>query len=281
VPYTEASASSRPAARTAALWCVSMHFLVLVLGPDVERQLALYGTRTKLSAYRHYVPSEEIEHSRAVFRRDRTYGVDPDDLSAVIAWLAGDDLGGSIGQDEQGWYYWSTYNWKSRWDSWTVGGGWERALISRPGGAVVHPDASRYTGSPDPERAEQWNRAAPGERVRGAQALKGDIDFEAMQREALAQAAKTWDEWEASRHTERPDELLAKQVGGFTREQHLARSSWCSGYLVVDGLWHERGDLGLRVDVTDERVAEWSASVTDQLDRLPADALITCVDCHS
>ncbi|KIA66054.1 hypothetical protein FG87_04400 [Nocardia vulneris] len=56
---------------------------------------------------------------------------------------------------------------------------------------------------------------------------------------------------------------------------------WRRRYLVIDGRWHERGDRGLRADISDERAAEWTAFVTEHFARLSDDALITCVDCHT
>lgn len=259
-----------------------MHLLVLVIGPDVDRQLALYGTQTKLSPYRHGVPQDEVQSVQAWLRKRPQPGVDPDDLHSVVGWIAGDNLAAEgAGHDGGGWYYWSTRNWKARWDYWSIGGSWDRALIARPGGAVVRPDAWCRRGSPDPGRAELWDRAAAGETARGAQALKGDVDFAAMRDEALRHAAQRWDDWQATQHTARPDSLLERQVGGFTRAQYLARGTWHPGSLVQDGIWHERGDLGLRADVSDERVAEWTAFVEELIERLPDETLLTCVDCHT
>ncbi|GAB4589800.1 hypothetical protein Ntsu_76320 [Nocardia sp. IFM 10818] len=63
--------------------------------------------------------------------------------------------------------------------------------------------------------------------------------------------------------------------------EYLARNTWHPAYLVVDGLWHERGDLGLRADVSDVRAAEWTTFVTEQIAHLPEDTLITSIDCHT
>lgn len=255
-----------------------MHFLVVVVGADVERQLSLYGERTRLSPYRRYVSAAELEVDRRVLREHPVDGIDPDDIPAVLRWGAGDLMAEEgVGQDERGWYYWDTENWKARWDYWTLGGRWAQYLTVRAGGAAVRPDFWCRTGEPDPHRAEYWETASAGTSLHTAQTRKRDIDFDAMRRLAHESAARQWDEYRAGHH----DPLLDTYLGGFTRAQYLARNTWHPTVLVIDGLWHERGDRGLRADVSDERAAEWTAFVSDQFARLPEHTLISCVDCHT
>ncbi|UGT59453.1 hypothetical protein [Nocardia asteroides] len=227
-----------------------MHFLVMVVGPHVERQLALYGEQTRLAPYRAYVPAAEIAATQRYYREHPKEGLDPDDVAAHIRRDVGDLLGpDGVGRDERGWYYWSTENWKARWDYWTL------------------------------SDREPWSLLLRSDRLHAAQALLGDIDLDAMRHRALAAAEREWDEWEASSR-DRRNAVLSIQAEGFTRVQFLMRSTWRPTALVIDGLWHERGDRGLRADVSDQRAAEWNRFVDEQFARLPADTLITCVDCH-
>ncbi|WP_280448743.1 hypothetical protein [Nocardia brasiliensis] len=259
-----------------------MHFLVIVVGGDVERQLALYGERTRLTPYRRYVSEADLEVDRRVLREHPVDGLDPDDIPAVLRWGAGDAMASEgVGHDERGWYYWDTENWQARWDYWTVGGRWSHHLIIRTGGTAVRPDTWCYTGEPDPHRPECWEPAHPGKQLHAAQALKRDIDFDAMRRRAQTHADEQWDEWHADVLNGQRDPLLERYVEGFTRAQYRARNTWHPAYLVIEGRWHERGDRGLRADISDERAAQWTAFVTEQFARLPDDALITCVDCHT
>lgn len=259
-----------------------MHFLAIAVGPHVQRQLAFWSTRTRLTPYRKHVTVEELERHQSYVRRHPVDGVDPDDIAAVLRWAEAESLAAEgVGQDERGWYFWTTENWKARWDYWIIGGSWAQHLIIREGGAAVRADHEFYMGAPDPQQTELWQQAPKDERLRAAQTLKRHIDFDAMKRRAEQSAGQQWDDFQAELREGRRDSLMDKYINGFSREQYLARTTWHPAYLVIDGLWHERGDLGLRASISDERATEWTTFVTDQFARLPDDTLITCIDCHT
>lgn len=79
-----------------------------------------------------------------VFRRAIREGVDPTDLHAVAA-SYNKDVDGEAGDgeddwyavDDQGLYTLSTYNPKSRWDWWSLGGRWSGFFKLRPGAKGV------------------------------------------------------------------------------------------------------------------------------------------------
>ncbi|WP_156161428.1 hypothetical protein [Nocardia vulneris] len=73
-----------------------MHFLVMVVGGDVERQLALYGDRTRLTPYRRYVSEADLEIDRQVLREHPVDGLCPDDIPAVLRWGAGDAMAAEV-----------------------------------------------------------------------------------------------------------------------------------------------------------------------------------------
>ncbi|MFE1595688.1 hypothetical protein [Nocardia sp. NPDC058705] len=225
-----------------------MHFLVLVLGADVEHQLAAYGDRATLPPYRRYVSPAELEVDQRVLREHPVDGVDPSDAAAVVRWGAS---GAEIGHDETGWFFWTTDNWRARWDYWTLGGRWSEHLIIK--GTTLRYDA---------------------------EAIKGSVDFDAMRTRAVAEAGQRWDEHRSKVATGQSDSLTTRIIGDLTREQFVAQRSWHPTFLVIDGVWYERGDLGYACDVGEERIMQWRTFVEEEIARLPDDTTISCVDCH-
>jgi hypothetical protein len=165
-----------------------------------------------------------------------------------------------------------------RWDYWSFSELGE-ILVAKPDGAVVPAELACRAETPPPGG---WRRPAAGQVLRGCQARARDVDFAAMNRIAREDAGRTWDTWRDMTRAGRRDELYERVVGGFSREQYLARAgSWHLPYLVADGDWHERGDLGLRADVDDERAREWVVFVDRLIARLADDTLLSVVDCHA
>jgi hypothetical protein len=60
------------------------------------------------------------------------------------------------------------------------------------------------------------------------------------------------------------------------------RMNACVPFAVLkDGVWHERGEMGWFAFVSDEKPREaWAAQVNQIFQGLPADTLLTSVDCH-
>jgi hypothetical protein len=125
------------------------HFTVLVIGDDVEGLLAPYDEEIRVPEYVAHTREELIERRRVDIERTRTgnyaeYLADPegyaarfnadnvrylrDEFPAELTWIK--FIGESI--DEKGGEL-STYNPKSKWDWWTVGGRWSGVLVLRDG----------------------------------------------------------------------------------------------------------------------------------------------------
>lgn len=147
------------------------HFVGLVIGPDVEGQIARYDENLDVPKYRDRVPPmpegwEEAVARSASFQEKlaagvdrqeawtatwgeanndptlpwsrewarRQGGVDPTDDAAVAAFYAGGDE--ELAIDDEGLYRWSTSNPDGRWDWYEVGGRWVGLLQLLDGGTT-------------------------------------------------------------------------------------------------------------------------------------------------
>ncbi|MCG5216917.1 hypothetical protein [Streptosporangium sp. KLBMP 9127] len=262
-----------------------MKFEVLVIGPEVDRQLAPYGKEARASPYRHYLTEPEIAEVRDWAILMGELPADCDEAQAaeyVVQRLYGDLMSerDKVERDERGWRFFTTENPTARWDYWFIDSRWW-PLRTKPGGSVVTDEAAEI-GWPDVlDRPNSWWRAAPGEVLHGAQSLVGEIDFAAMEREAADSAGNAWDEHQEAVRAGRADSLAVQQIAGFTREEYILRCGWHPAFLVEGGRWHERGDLGLRASVGDDRALEWRRFVDDLIGRLSPDTLVTKVVCHT
>lgn len=153
------------------------HFTVLVVGDDVEEQLAPFDENAQRSPQREYLDAEE----RATMAAE--YGIEhPDDLAALIPHME-DWTGYDGGVDKHGLYILNTRNLDAKWDWYAVGGRWRGFFKLKPGRpGELGPDLHRLlSGEPAKD--------LPG---RADVAQKGDIDFDGMRADAEAKARETW-----------------------------------------------------------------------------------------
>jgi hypothetical protein len=203
-------------------------------------------------------------------------GVDPTDLPAVAAaydakWEIGPPAEGEEDErhyvDEKGIYTWSTYNPRSRWDWWSIGGRWSGYLLLRP-------DATGARGRP----GSMGETEDDGEGVDVARA--GDIDWEAMGMRRRAKAEGWWAEYEAALAD--GDEHAGFRFGvehDETREQYLARCSSVATFAVLkDDEWFERGRMGWWGGETARD--EWDRRFVELVQGLHPDRLLAVCDVH-
>ena len=164
------------------------HFTVLVIGDKIEEQLAPYDENMEMEPYKRRVDVpylQELARSAQVRVPADSDRPDPEDIAAVVRYYEED-----AEQDEEGWYTWSTYNPDSKWDYWRIGGRWGGNFILKPG-------RQGYTAEIAWEKTfhDADNQIPAGH---CDQALKGNIDFAAMDAEARAHAAQRWSAMEAA-----------------------------------------------------------------------------------
>jgi hypothetical protein len=276
------------------------HFTVLVIGKDVEKQLAPFHEfectgiddkyvqdidRTE-EARKEYQSKEREGQTFAAFVEE-WYGVHP-----IHTWdfldLKGDQKYGYLMLDEHNEVlrFIDRTNENKKWDWWVVGGRWPDFLLLKNG-----------------KRAD-WAR-------------KGDIDFAAMRAAAEKQAGEDWDKinaiiagrpvpsWEEvrTRHgesnieaarteyhanpvihdlrgewIEEPERYAVPRAEFVEREGRRRITTFA---VVCDQQWHEKGTMGWWACVSDEKPPEeWQAAFWALVDAAPDDAVFTICDCH-
>ncbi|MFZ2493406.1 MAG: hypothetical protein WA208_18145, partial [Thermoanaerobaculia bacterium] len=104
------------------------HFPVLVIGDDVDEQLAPYDENLETAPRREHLDPESVA------RMATHYTIDPTDLPALAAKME-DWRGVPGGVDDHGLYALTTYNRDAKWDWYEVGGRWSGFLKLKPGAA--------------------------------------------------------------------------------------------------------------------------------------------------
>lgn len=281
------------------------HFPVLVIGPDVDGQLAPYDENLEVEEHKEYemVDADSWTGKHLV---EKDPDLDLNDQAAVVEALEAKGFG-TYGFDDDGIFRLSTYNPESRWDWYQVGGRWTGYFKLKEG-------AQGHTGKPG-----LMTEAPPEGWVDVAR--KVDIDFEAMAATEAERAALEWDTFwgivtghgwtpvdfadfmpeapiEERRHAwwNMPviKDLQAAHVMSFTakltdtfgpdRDAHIAaagRGAAVTYAVVKDGEWHERGSMGwFGLSSGDMEQGDWQTIWWKMVDSLDDNELLTVVDCH-
>lgn len=200
------------------------HFVVLVIGDDIERQLAPYDENIEVEPYREdedvdvthireYIEKRRVEHAAWVQagrptidtddERQRTLGIqeiengttnlpssDASDIE-VVRWYYDD----TYDQDEDGnWFRMSTYSPESKWDWWAIGGRWAGFFLlkdSAPGPRLPNIHLNPFSEELAKKELEEFADVLDGRHT--DQARKDEIDFEQMKTLAREKAGQEWD----------------------------------------------------------------------------------------
>jgi hypothetical protein len=215
------------------------HYTVLVIGEDVEAQLAPYDEEIQVDPYKEYWDSETIRQWERILskadagRTDHpSYSVEdgtmlpplPEDEQYSLDQIAATynkryasdinrDENSRVHIDDGGIYEWSTYNPKSKWDWYQVGGRWNgffmlkkreneqerwhdahQAALDRG----LDEDAAVAEADRVASTAAVAELGAPGAMGNGARydadvVLKGDVDAIGMRMKAAKRAGEAWD----------------------------------------------------------------------------------------
>lgn len=154
------------------------HFLVIVVGDQPEEQLAPFAENLKVEAYPRYL--DDVDRRQMA----NYYNIDFNDKAALVekmkVWTGGE---GRISKDGR-LYSISTYNPKSKWDWYQLGGRWVGYFKLKEG-------AEGELGMPSPLLEEEEFDS----RGRADAARKGAIDFEGMMAAAAEKAAGEYDQY--------------------------------------------------------------------------------------
>jgi hypothetical protein len=258
-----------------------MHFLVIVVGGDVDRQMEPFQEGGLDACPQHDLEFDDVEdesrehYLTGVFDGPLAAGQQPDQhgkpLREVFPSFDQYMLAVHGERDEATGRYGDWYNPRGQYDWYRVGGRYSGHLVLKPG-------RERSIGCPgagdEPECQE-----------RADEAVKGDIDFEVMSRERRDGLVAAWDELE---RTGKTSDRRAKDAYGIpetvtTREQLLGYARVRSANdapaaVVVEGEWF--GPWWVPDGQTEEAAARWGEWYAALLVSLPEDALLTVIDCH-
>jgi len=295
------------------------HFSVMVIGPNVDEQLAPYHEFECTGANDQFVQNIDITtdlqgeidkyleenpnaYDEALKEALGYYGLEDsviDDESKAD--IVGDECehkyGYAVVKDGKLVKAVDRTNPNKKWDWWVVGGRWRGFLTGK--------DGKEHNELP-----------------------KGQIDFEAMRSELATYATNEHDTftrlvgehklmtWQEARNQckgedgtenidaarelyhgqeamkrirEDKDFYMNHMFGGFDkflvpREQYIqaARDRACSTYAIVkDGQWYAKGEMGwFGMSSDDMTQDDWNKRTAELLDSLPDDTMITIVDCH-
>lgn len=196
-------------------------------------------------AYLRSLP-EQMQQTDEELYQERILGYTPEELSAE---------GGIM----------STYNPKSKWDWYTVGGRWQGMLILKPDKTGI-----RCSVSLDTPMTEGYDGA-----------YVSDIDFDAMRQKCRLSMQSYADARKNSLYSE---EYFLKLYP--SEDEYIRHLTSFSTYAVVtpDGTWHAPGDMGWWGFSSEggEQKREWSQNYHERF-MMPAAEngwYLTVVDCH-
>jgi hypothetical protein len=279
------------------------HFVVLVFGDNIEKQLEKYDERKRVPEYNRGEVSEKDKTSMLNYYQTNNNFVGT--FEECYAKHGKEWDGNSLKKDENGvWCEFSTYNPDSKWDWYIIGGRWS-------GFFKLKAAVEQVLGKPGVFKNE-------AEKGYGDVVKKKDIDFEGMRNDAAIKAGNRYDEiiaiigelpdiesWESV--TERITDI--KEARDFygrqpriaalreadhhfvecedfkcTREEYVekSRNGAITAYSIVkDGVWYQKGDMGwwgmTSNEISDD---EWNQKVAELFDSISDDTVITMVDCH-
>lgn len=288
------------------------HFSVMVIGDDVEGQLAPYNENIEVPKYKDgEVSHTDITRFLEYYKKNKNFD---GTIEEGIALFGDDWNGGQWEKDENGVLFnYTTYNPKSKWDWYSIGGRWTGFFKLKNGQTGTLGIPGVFDNIAEENTADI--------------VLKKDIDFDSMRDEAAKIATVVYDKvfdaikdtpvnesWETVYERFGKDQIKAarefyhgqerikvfNELVNSNREQfsifdeiekytvdreifiETARNSAITTYaLVKDGEWYERGNMGwFGISTNEQDESTWNKFVNKTLDELPDNTRITLVDCH-
>jgi len=292
------------------------HFCVLIIGDDIEEQLAKFDETLEMPRYVKHTKEGLIAKERQSIEeyKNGTYAEylsDPvkyaenctneghlkflkEDFPKRLT-MTDDEIyelatkyyePEDIGPDGE---VYSTYNPDSKWDWYEVGGRYAGRIAVKDGVEIEVPNFSWGWDDDSKEKV-----IAMGNKTDSA--YKRDIDFSKMHRteEDYKDALRYWELIvEGDKPKNKEEEETVKwsfykpeyYVNRYKTKEKYAEchSSFAMWAVVKDGVWYEKGKMGFWAmsDETDDEAVDWEMNFFDRFIKdLPEDTLITVVDCH-
>ncbi len=278
------------------------HYQVLVIGENPEEQLKPYDENIELPEYKTELVSEEEKKSfldvYTKSKKGRDYGAKNKKEEKENSKLSFEELYKAHGEDWNGrtwkkhsngeWWGDSTYNPKSKWDWFEIGGRWAGSL-------KLKKDVKK-SDYDEPNFSWGWDEKAKKEILKEGlvdSAKKEDIDF-SMDKEVYKRSLRFW---ELKVEEKKPKNKKEEEMMEFSwdkkeyyikkykdKETYARLESSFSAYVVLkDGVWFESGQMGWFGcgGATPEEEGKFQEDFYDKFIKdLPNETLITIVDCH-
>lgn len=264
------------------------HFSVLVIGPNIEEQLAPYQENNMGDCPEEYLKFEDVEEEYLKsFNEEGCEMVRLPEGGHAYKWDERFRVPGTIGQGS------GTHKvpdddvtekvlHKDRYSS------FEEFMSDWVGYSERDAKAGRYGRWKNPNKKWDWyviggrysNRLIKRDGNKCDQALKGEIDTEKMLEAHRADAK------EAFKEAQKYDAGMRSLIYGIspedTEDSYINKAKALSAFAVLkDGKWYERGEMGWFACVSNEKSDDqWDEEFNKLIDGLPGDTLLTVVDCH-
>lgn len=248
------------------------HFSVAVFhrqDQSVDELLAPYDEGLRVEPYIEFTRQQAIDYARQHYKS--MAGASDEDCYNYLAEDYDEEY-----RDAEG-NLLTTYNPKSRWDWYTIGGRFPGRLKARTG---EHGEGSAFADNPKADGAFDVARV-------------GDIDF-SPDPEVYARAARFWEVYVEGKPLQ-PGES-GEQFQSFYRKEYyldqyknketfaaISASFTPFACVTPDGEWHERGKMGWFAcsSETPEEGLDWDLHFKERfLDTADPDWMLTMVDCH-
>lgn len=281
------------------------HFSVLIIGDNVDEQLAPYNESIKVAPYVEYTKEELIkkwreeiqEYERGTYAKylenPEKYIEEnkwkPDHIKYVseefpkrLEWTDDEVYNHQIKfyepeQIGENWEVYSTYNPKSKWDWYEVWGRWTGELVVKQG---VKPEAIKFSPFNSDEFIERMTKEN-----RANTALIKDIDLVKMKESVIKDLEKRYDELESNSpyaifvpHTER-EYAYTHTKKEYTEKYYPGIFNFFA--IVKDWVWYEKGTMHMfGMTSNHSEPEEWNKQVEKLISNLHPDTRLTVVDCH-
>ena len=170
--------------------------------------------------------------------------------------------------DRCGYYY----NQDAKWDWYSVGGRWRGFFIHKANPVYPKDITLIQTISPFSNKEKLHKRACDVLK-------KCDIDIKTIQRIAVDTAEKIWKLARGNKQ----QQFVHGVKEEVTLREHLeeVRKNILIPYAMigVDGVWHEKGEMGW-FGVSSNEKDDWNSIFMEYFNSVPDDTLLTLVDCH-
>jgi len=237
----------------------------------ISNMLAPYDENLQVPRYKNYLDKDDLA------RMQKHYNIT--DLKRLVRKMK-DWSGETGGIDSKGIFHWSTYNPKSKWDWYSIGGRWSGKFQLKD-----------HSNNPS-RRSDKIDgiEGTPGvfKNKTGIDiAYAKDIDWEGMEKRSRKDALYSWRQIEKALKDPKCDKTklwLNYDYEGENKEDYIGKRCAWSTFAVLDkDGWHEPAEMGWFACDHDRTESEqdWTAKFNERfLTNFKKDTIVALVDCH-